>query len=113
MKTQVNLTNCVGKMLSAVEFGGNQQLVLSFSDGTFCTLGITYGYEGGDEDIAEVELDDRDFGDAALVRSGVMTAEEIGELRKEERAAQAASQDAVDRLRYQELRAKFEGGEQG
>lgn len=52
MKTEINITDAIGKTLAAMEpsDGYPPQCVLSFTDGTFATLGIEEGYELGDGD---------------------------------------------------------------
>lgn len=71
MKTEVKLTEAVGKTLAAVEFSESYcggQCVLAFTDGTFATLGVDRGYESGDEEIIEEPLTLFDFGDEAGAR---------------------------------------------
>jgi hypothetical protein len=114
MKTEVKLTESVGKTLTAVEFSENYcggQCLLVFADGTFATLGVDRGYESGDEEITEEPLELFDFGDEKLVRAGVVTADEIAAMRKarddKHRAAQQARQEAIDRREFERLKRKF------
>lgn len=114
MKTEVKLTDAVGKTLAAVEFSESYrsgQAVLAFTDNTFATLGVERGYEGGDEEIVEEPLDVFDFGDEKLVRSGIVTAEELETMRKvrdeQQRAEHQAQQEARDRQEFERLKRKF------
>ncbi len=114
MKSEIKLTNAIGKTLAAVElsnrcYGG--QAVIAFTDGTFATLGIDRGYESGDEEIKEDALRVFEFGDEKLIRAGIVTLEEINEMRTEktrqEQAQQQASQEARDRREFERLKKKF------
>jgi len=114
MKTEVKLTEAAGKTLAAVEFSesyGSGQCVLSFSDGTFSTLGVERGYEGGDEEVKEDTLSMFDFGDEKLISAGIVTADEMAAMREErdgrQRAEQQARQEARDRQEFERLKRKF------
>jgi hypothetical protein len=114
MKTEVKLTEAVGKTLAAVEFSDAylaQQCVLAFADGTFATLGVERGYESGDEEITEEPLNVFDFGDEKLVRAGIVTAEEMAAMReardRQRRAEQEHCQEARDRQEFERLKRKF------
>lgn len=114
MKTEVKMTEAVGKTLAAVEFsegycGG--QCVLAFTDGTFATLGVERGYERGDEEITEDTLALFDFGDENLVRAGIVTADELAAMRedrnRQQRAGYERLQEARDRQEFERLKRKF------
>ena len=114
MKTEVKLTEAVGKTLAAVEFSESYcggQAVLAFTDGTFATLGIERGYESGDEEIVEEALSVFDFGDKKLVRAGIVSADELAAMRKarddQQKAEQQARQEARDRQELERLKKKF------
>jgi len=114
MRQEVKLTAAVGKTLEGVAFSSSYsggQAVLTFSDGTFATLGVSRGYEAGDEEIKEDKLSLFGFGDAELIRVGVVTAEELQALRAakdaESRAASQAAQEARDRQEFERLKRKF------
>lgn len=114
MKTEVKLTEAVGKTLQAVEFSASYcggQAVLAFTDGTFATLGVERGYESGDEEIVEEPLAVFDFGDEKLVRAGLVTAKELEAMRKardeQQRAERQAQQEARDRQEFERLKRKF------
>jgi hypothetical protein len=114
MKTEVKLTEAVGKTLAAVEFSESYcggQCVLAFADGTFATLGVERGYESGDEEITEEPLSVFDFGDEKLIRAEIVTAEELAAMRKarsdQQRAEQQARQEARDRQEFERLKRKF------
>lgn len=115
MKTEVKLTEAVGKTLAAVEFSDSYrggQAVLSFTDGTFATLGVERGHEDGDEEIKEDTLAVFDFGDEKLARAGIVTLDEMAAMRAERtrqlKAAVQALQEARDRQEFERLKRKFE-----
>ena len=114
MKTEVKLTEAIGKTLAAVEFseswcGG--QAVLAFTDGTFATLGVERGYESGEDEIKEDTLAVFDFGDEKLARAGIVTLDEMAAMRAEQtRQRQAEAQyrqEARDRQEFERLKRKF------
>jgi len=114
MRQEVKLTAAVGKTLEGVAFSSGYsvgQAVLTFSDGTFATLGVSRGYEAGDEEIEEDDLILFGFGDDELVRVGVVTAEELQALREakdaQSLAALQAAQEARDRQEFERLKRKF------
>lgn len=114
MKTEMKLTEAVGKTLAAVEFSESYcggQCVLAFTDGTFATLGIARGYESGDEEITEDTLALFDFGDEKLVRAGIVTADELAAMRedrnRQQRAEYEKQQEARDRQEFERLKRKF------
>jgi len=108
VKTQIKLTEAIGRTLTAAEWnwrGG--ELLLAFSDDAFALLEVSRGYEAGDEEICDGHLDPLDFGDAQLVRAGVFTEAQLNTMRAEKRAAQAATWDEHERQLYERLREKF------
>ena len=114
MKTEVKATEAVGKTLASVEFSGSfcgGQCVLSFTDGTFATLGVESGHESGEEEIVEEKLSVFDFGDDALSRAGIVSAEEMTAMRSERDARhqeeREARQEAHDRQEFKRLKQKF------
>ena len=114
MKTEVKLTEAVGKTLAAVEFSDSWcggQCVLAFTDSTFATLGVERGHESGDEEIKEDTLAVFDFGDEKLARAGIVTTDEMAAMRKDrddqQRAEQQARQEARDRMEFERLKRKF------
>lgn len=110
MKTEVKLTESIGKTLAAVAFSESYckgQCVLAFTDGTFATLGIDRGCERGEDWIMQEELSLFDFGDDELVRAGIVTAEEIATMRKDRDRKLAAERDARLRQEFERLKCKF------
>jgi hypothetical protein len=112
MYREVKLTGAIGKIVAAVEFSRfNGQCVIAFTDGMFSTLGVEPGYDRGDNSIMSDPLDVFDFGDVELVRSGIVTAEELSDMRHvrdaHERIEQQAQQDASDRKEFERLKRKF------
>ena len=112
MKTEVELDAAIGKTLQAVELSIYcSQAVLSFTDGTFSTMKADRGYDYGDEGIVEATLDLYSFGDDALIRAGIVTAEDLEAMRQQkidkELSEAAARQDANDRRDFERLKRKF------
>jgi hypothetical protein len=114
MRQEVKLTDAIGKTLEGAAFSTcsrTGQAVLTFSDGTFTTLGVSRGYEAGDEEIAEEELSLFNFGDDDLIEVGVVTAEELQALRAARDAESSARLQAVrearDRQEFERLKLKF------
>lgn len=115
MKTEVKLTQSIGKTLEAVAFSGNYvggKCVLVFSDGTFATLGVNRGYEAGDEEIEEIALPVFEFGDAELIRVGIVTVDELAQMRKDRddkaRSQIAEAEERRDRAEFERLKRKYE-----
>lgn len=114
MKTEINMTDAIGKTLAAVETSADYppQCVLVFTDGTFATLGIQEGYEPGDGEIVPTTVALFDFGDARLVRAGIVSEQEMAELRALEEARKELErqrqQEERDRREFERLKRKFE-----
>ena len=109
MKKEIRLTEAIGKTLEGFEFSITcGQAVLTFTDGTFATLGVDRGYEAGDEEIEETELELFNFGHDKLIALGIISKEEMDEKREQLRKASADSQAQRDRAEYERLRRKFE-----
>lgn len=107
MKTQTTLQKATGKPLSDCAESQCGQILLIFGDEYVC-LGVCSGYERGDEEIEESELDLFDFGDETLIEKGVISREEL-ENRRANRNAQFQRQiEERERASYMRLRAKFE-----
>ncbi len=108
MKTEIKLTDALGKTLQGFESSiTSPQAVLTFSDDTFTTLDIYRGYEEGDETILEGSLLLDQFGDEKLIRLGIITQEELDEGRKKERAVFDDAREKRERAEYERLSRKF------
>ena len=112
MKTQIPLSDAIGKTLEAFEFSFCcAGAVLVFTDGTFAALGIERGYEHCDDKIAEDTLSVFEFGDDKLISAGITTAEELAEMRdaadRRARAMVQERQEQHDRAEFERLKAKF------
>ncbi len=109
MKQEIRFSDAVGKILEGFDFSITcGQAVLTFTDGTFTTLGIDRGHASGDEEIEESTLELHDFGDEKLVALGVITQTELDEQREQRNKSFAFTQEKRERTEYERLRAKFE-----
>ena len=109
MKKKVTLIDAVGKTLDGFEFSTTcGQAVLTFTDGTFVTLGIEKAYDRYDDGIEETDLELDDFGDDKLVGLGVITQLELDERREQKRKKLADAQEKREREQYERLKHKFE-----
>lgn len=109
MRTEIKLSDAIGKTLEGFEFSNTcGQAVLTFTDGTFSTLGVDRGYEKGDEQIEESKLSLFDFGDNKLIALGIIPEEEMDEKTEQRRKAVANSRAQTERAEYERLRRKFE-----
>ena len=111
MMKQIHLADIAGRTVAGYESSSDgSQFLLSFTDGTFVLLRIEHGYEPGDETILEgYELDIFHFGDAQLMRIGVVTEHEIRDRRAERAELMKAQLLASKRVEYERL--KLELGE--
>jgi len=101
MRTEIKLSEAVGKTLEALAFGQGQ-VIMAFAGGTFATLGVS-----SDADVAEATLRWEEFGDSWLISLGVFTEEELAAKRKKMEDDWKASCDDRDRAQYERLRKKF------
>lgn len=109
MKTEITLEQAVGKTLEGfVKSFTCGQMVLTFTDGTFATLGIDRGYGSGDETIVQERLALNDFGDETLIGIGVTTKEEIVSFRHERDKNNRKNQEDRERIQYLALKKKYE-----
>lgn len=84
MKKEIGLSDAIGKTLEGFGFSTtSNQSIMTFTDGTFITLGICNGYNVGDEEIEESVLKLHDFGDNKLIRLGVISQEELDDKRQQ------------------------------
>lgn len=105
MKTQIPLSEAVGRTLTYQILGYNEDLLLVFGD-HFCYVKASSYYEG--TDLSEQDIDLRDFADHQLVEAGVCTQDEIDARRAREREATEASRAASERAMFEKLKAKYE-----
>lgn len=108
MRTEIKLTDAIGKVFEGFAFSGTR-VVLTFSDGGFVTLDIDHGYESGDETIEEGSLNLCLFNDEKLIGLGVITREELAERRTQDDKAFSVKRAQRERAEYERLKSKFEG----
>jgi len=117
MKTEITLAEVAGKTIEKMGgdnrytgFASGEQWVVTFTDGTFITLSFTR-YDG-DVDLKITELDELEFGRAALLHFGLVTQEEFDE-RDRQKAIQRELEKQDEEQRefemFKKLKAKFEG----
>ena len=109
MRQEVTFTQqAIGKTIEAVKFAKYaQQGIMTFTDGTFATIGIDHGYEAGDADLVDEQLMVLGFGDADLISLGILTAEELAAKRKERDDSVRQNQEDRERSEFERLKAKF------
>lgn len=82
MLKEIPIEESIGKSLARICSSViTSQTVMVFSDGTFATIGVKHEYDCHCR-IVGTALRLFDFGDRKLVESGILTYEEIDELRK-------------------------------
>lgn len=110
MKQEVRFNECIGKTIEGMAFEVcGPQLVITFTDGTFSALEAeNLSDEPDDVEITESKLDPLKFGPTDVVRLGIMSGEEIGNLRIERQAAVLAASENDARQLYESLKARFE-----
>ena len=108
MKTEIMDKQAVGKTISRFAYSFvSGQMVISFSDETFITFGVSKDYDG-EVNIVNKELALFNFGDSELIESGIISKEEIENKRTEYNKLCKNRQENSERLQYERLKAKFD-----
>lgn len=82
MRKEIKLKNAIGEIFNGFEFSYEKdQLVLSFGNDLFSTIGIDYGYEIDDITLCEEELNFYHFGDNNLISAKIESKENIKKIR--------------------------------
>jgi hypothetical protein len=106
---EIELSSALGKTLEGFKFSITcGQAVLTFTDGTFCTLGVDTGLYPGDEMIEESKLELFDFGHDKLIALGIISQEEMNEKSEQRSKALSASRAQRELETYDRLKRKFE-----
>ena len=109
MRKEIILSESFGKVLEGYEFSITcGQAVITFTDGTFSTLGIDTGYADGCEEIEESSLELHDFGDDKLIKLNIITQDELDKIRKERNENLTYEHKQKERELYNKLKRKFE-----
>lgn len=111
MREFVEITKAVGKVIEGVsDLTYRPDLLITFTDGTYTSIGPRRGYDG-DSELSTEKLDMSDLPRSQAIKLGVATEQEF----KDHEAARAKEwlEGAQERERkmYLSLKAKFEGGE--
>ena len=109
MKKEIKLHDAIGKVFDGFDFSfSNGQAVLTFTDGTFSTLGIINQHEVGDNEIQESNLDLFNFGHDKLIALNIISIEELEEKSEQQRKQFVELKIQQERTLYEKLKCKFE-----
>ena len=109
MKEEIALSKCLGKTLAGYAFSITCcQAVMTFTDGTFATIGISRGWDPGEIEFIEEKLNLHDFGDDKLICLGVITQSELNEMRDQKVKESLIERENAELALYEKLRNKFE-----
>lgn len=97
----------VGKTISrVVATYGEEEIVLFFTDGSYTMVDIDFNYDDKYLKLADPNTLDNN----EKVSIGLITQEEFDNKEKSARLYYQQQQERKDRARYEQLKAKFEGG---
>lgn len=109
MREELVFSDCAGQTIEGVFYSGwNSQAVVTFTDGTFATIGTDTWYD--DTYLEDGKLDVLEFGDTSLIEAGIITAEELKAKRMEGHERYLRRQEASEREYYERLKKKYETG---
>lgn len=104
---QININETDGKTVRGMA-NNDSELITVFTDETYVIFRAQSGYDGCDASITETELDLTGFGDADLVRLGVITQSALDAIRKARKDKFEA--DLLERKKQQLARLQKELG---
>lgn len=108
MRPEMPFSESIGKTIETVRYSGEiAQAVVTFTDGSFATIGVEFGWEMNDGTLRDESLDVRAFGDVALAETGVMEHAEIQAIRDEDYRLRELSRQEYERREFERLRRKF------
>jgi hypothetical protein len=87
MRKEVNLSDAIGKTIEGIAYPSDlytHQAVLTFTDGTFTTIGAQQAADSGALQIGDASLNLYFFGDEELERANVVAPGEIDEMRRQQ-----------------------------
>lgn len=109
MKTEILISDCVGRVLSDVIFNPRgREAVLIFGD-YFTCLTVETGYDSGDETVEQGKFDDRNFSETLMLEKNILSKEELKSLyekREQEAAARRAGREKDEYLRLKKIYGK-------
>lgn len=108
MRREINLEEATGRTLEGYAFSHYGQAVLTFSGGTFATLGI-FKKEGEDRFnlLGEESLDALHFNDIELNRLGILSFGELRTMYREARLKRMENEEHMERKEYERLKLKY------
>ena len=107
MREEINDEQAVGKTVEGIYYSIDGPAVITFTDNTFTSFGVSLGHEACDVEIYNGKLDLFRFGDSKLIEAGVITSDELESRRESYHAASREARKASDRRQYERLRKKF------
>ena len=108
MKQEITYTEAIGKTIEAIELSHTSGgMIIVFTDGTFTHFEVHHGYHDDAPEIMWSKLDLLDFGDDQLITAGVISQDELDQIRKQKSAKFKAKKEAYDRQEYERLKKKF------
>jgi len=109
MRTEITAEKAEGRTIEKIDFGGSQ-CVITFTDRTFTTLGMEFGYDPGGNEIVGEPLYLMSYCHSALLSLGILSEHELNERINKRNEAAATNSEKRDWELYERLKQKFEGG---
>jgi hypothetical protein len=110
MLREIKLNEIIGKKIMGHALSiTNCQMVIMFSDRTFTTLGVSLGYERGDEEIVGDTLEIMNFGHDKLVFLGIVSQKELEDESNKRAKEFTLKNERRELSEYNRLKAKFGG----
>ena len=106
MKEELVESQAEGRTIKEFHHGQLGDMIINFTDDTFICFGVETGYDPGDHDIIQEEVDVWRWRNE-LVDAKIMTQKELDVFIKEDKDKTQANIDANDRKTYERLKAKF------
>ena len=104
---RVRFSESVGRTIAGVCYDVSPAMALvTFTDGTFSTIEISWGYEHGDEELCDGDAIDPTA--PSLVTLGILSESEVLLYQQRLRAAREMDLERREREQYERLRAKFD-----
>ena len=109
MKSQISLKEMSGRTVGDFEYSHlTNSLVITFTDNTYIHLGILTGYEVGDEEIEDRDIDLLFFGDKELIKLGIISKKELENHRQISEEESNRQHEIYERQMLLRLKTKYE-----